>query len=61
MSVARNNSVPDKFDIDGEFFHLADKITSDEITKRTLKNGLLKFLRDKHPNDFVKKGSDKNF
>jgi hypothetical protein len=39
--------------------HLADKITSDEITKRTLKNGLIKFLREQHPEDFVETGSEK--
>lgn len=52
MSVAKNDLVPDKFDVDGEFAHLADGVTMSQIQKRTLKNGLIRFLKEKHPDDF---------
>lgn len=52
MSEAKNANIPDKFDVDGEFAHLADGVTVSHIRKRTLKNGLIRFLKEKHPDDF---------
>ena len=45
-------SIPREFDVDGEFHHLADSVTMSQIRKRTLKNGLIRFLKEKHPDDF---------
>lgn len=43
----------DPFDTGGIYEHLADGVTTSEIKKRSLKNGLLRFLRKHYPDDFV--------
>ena len=60
MSVARKEIIPKELDVGGDYHHLADSIIVNQIRKRTLKNGLIRFLKEKHPDDFPRNDKTEN-